>query len=37
MPAAALFANEHRSSPARQWAAESLSLRSVVYDFDLHF
>jgi len=35
MPAAALFANEHRSSSVRQWAAESLSLRSVVYDFDL--
>jgi len=35
MPAAALVANEHRSSSARQWAAESLSLRSVVYDFDL--
>ncbi len=35
MPAAALLANEQRPSPARQWAAESLSLRSVVYDFDL--
>ena len=35
MSAAALLANEQRPSPARQWAAESLSLRGVVYDFDL--
>jgi len=34
MPSTALLASEQDSSPARQWAAESLGLRSVVYDFD---
>ncbi len=34
MPMATLLAAEHRPSPPRQWAAEGLSLRTVVYGFD---
>lgn len=33
-PMAMLLAAGHRPSPPRQWAAESLSLRTVVYGFD---
>jgi hypothetical protein len=34
MPTVRRLAAGHRSSPARQWAAESLALRDVVYAFD---
>ncbi len=34
MPMATLLATGHRPSPPRQWAAEGLSLRSIVYAFD---
>ena len=34
MPMASLLAAGHRPSPPRQWAAEGLSLRTVVYGFD---
>ena len=34
MPMAMLLAAGHRPSPPRQWAAESLSFRTVVYGFD---
>jgi hypothetical protein len=34
MPMATLLAAEHRPSQPRQWAAEGLSLRTIVYDFD---
>ncbi len=34
MPMATLLAAEHRPSPPRQWAAEGLSLRTIVYGFD---
>ena len=35
MPVAELLANEYRPTPVRQWAVESLSLRSAAYDFDV--
>ncbi len=34
MPEVTLLAADHRPSPPREWAAESLALRDVVYAFD---